>query len=90
MSLLQTEKLPSPIAVDGVVVTDVVARSLGVRLSETANGYQRLWWKQAHQALKAAVEKRRLAKEPRRYGGNSAEWFAGGSAGWPPRLALPP
>ena len=56
MSLLQTEKLPSPIAVDGVVVTDVVARSLGVRLSETANGYQRLWWKQAHQALKAAVE----------------------------------
>lgn len=48
MSLLQTEKLPAPIAIDGVVVADVVARTLGVRLSETASGYQRLWWKQAH------------------------------------------
>jgi hypothetical protein len=56
VSLLQTEKLPAPIAIDGVVVADVVARTLGVRLSETASGYQRLWWKQAHQQLKAAVE----------------------------------
>jgi hypothetical protein len=56
MSLLQTEKLPSPVAIDGVVVADVIARSLAVRLPETASGYQRLWWKTAHQALKAAVE----------------------------------
>src|SRR5215212_4935470 len=56
MSLSQTERLPSPVAIDGVVVTDIVARSLGVRLSETASGYQRLWWKTAHQALRAAVE----------------------------------
>jgi hypothetical protein len=56
VSLLQTEKLPAPIPIDGVVVADVVARTLGVRLSETASGYQRLWWKQAHQQLKAAVE----------------------------------
>jgi hypothetical protein len=56
MSLLQTEKLPSPVAIDGVVVADVIARSLGVRLSELASGYERLWWKQAHQALKAAKE----------------------------------
>ena len=56
MSLYQTEKLPAPVAIDGVVETDVLARSLGVRLSELASGYQRLWWKQAHQRLKAAVE----------------------------------
>ena len=56
MSLSQTERLPSPVAIDGVVVTDIATRSLGVRLSETASGYQRLWWKTAHQQLKAAVE----------------------------------
>ena len=56
MSLYQTEKLPAPVAIDGVVETDVLARSLGVRLSELVSGYQRLWWKQAHQRLKAAVE----------------------------------
>lgn len=54
MTLSQTEKLPAPVAIDGVVVTDVTARSLGVRLPETANGYTRLWWKTAHQQLKAA------------------------------------
>jgi hypothetical protein len=56
VSLSQTEKLPAPFAVDAVVVSDIATRSLGVRLSETASGYQRLWWKTAHQQLKAAVE----------------------------------
>ena len=27
-----------------------------MRLPETASGYQQLWWRQAHQQLKAAVE----------------------------------
>ena len=27
-----------------------------MRLPETASGYQRLWWRTAHQALRAAVE----------------------------------
>ena len=56
MSIYQTETLPQPIAIDGVVVSDVASRSLGVRLGERASGYQRLWWKTAHQALKAAME----------------------------------
>jgi hypothetical protein len=56
VSLYATEKLPTPLAVDGVVVTDVLARTLGVRLSELANGYSRMWWRTAHTALKAAVE----------------------------------
>lgn len=56
MSLLATEKLPQPYAIDCVVERDVTARTLGVRLPETASGYQRLWWKTAYQQLKAAVE----------------------------------
>ena len=55
-TLLATDKVPQPYAIDGVVVTDVLTRTLGVRLSETASGYQRLWWRTAHQQLRAAVE----------------------------------
>jgi hypothetical protein len=40
VSLSQTEKLPQPYALDGVVVTDVATRSLGVRLSELASGFK--------------------------------------------------
>jgi hypothetical protein len=56
VSLYATEKLPQPFAVDGVVTNDLPSRSLGVRLSETASGYERLWWKQAWQQLKAGWE----------------------------------
>jgi hypothetical protein len=56
VSLLQTEVVPQPFAVDGVVTNDLPSRSLSVRLSETASGYQSLWWKQAWLQLKAAVE----------------------------------
>jgi hypothetical protein len=56
VSLLQTEKVPEPLAIDAVVVSDIATRSLGVRLSENASEHQRLWWKTAHQQLKAAVE----------------------------------
>lgn len=56
MSLFATERVPQPFAVDGVVTNDLPSRSLGVRLSETASGYERLWWKQAWLQLKAAVE----------------------------------
>ena len=56
MSLYQTEKVPEPIAIHGVVVSDVASRTLGVRVSERASGYERMWWKTAWQALKAAME----------------------------------
>jgi hypothetical protein len=56
MSLYQTEKLPSPLVLEAVVITDVLARSVAVRLPETAIGGARMWWKTAHTALKAAVE----------------------------------
>jgi hypothetical protein len=56
VSLFATERLPQPFAVDGVVTNDLPSRSLGVRLSETASGYERLWWKQAWLQLKAGWE----------------------------------
>ena len=56
MSLLQTEKVPQPFAVDGVVTNDLPSRSLSVRLPDTASGYENLWWKQAWLQLRAAVQ----------------------------------
>jgi hypothetical protein len=56
VSIYQTERVPSPTVLDAVVITDPTTRSLAVRLPETASGYQKLWWKVAHTALKAAVE----------------------------------
>jgi hypothetical protein len=56
VSLFATEKLPSPYVVVAVVVNDLPSRSLGVRLSETASGCERSWWKQAWQQLKAGWE----------------------------------
>jgi hypothetical protein len=56
MTLYAAEKLPQPLVTDGVVGVDVAGRTLTVRLSELANGYQRLWWKTGHQALVRAEE----------------------------------
>ncbi len=51
-----TVPVPSPLAVDGVVFNDVATRSLVVRRPETAGGYEKLLWREAHAALVAAVE----------------------------------
>jgi hypothetical protein len=56
VSLYATESLPQPVVVGGVVFNDVAARTLVVRLSETASGYQSLIYQQAWQALRQAEE----------------------------------
>lgn len=56
MSLFQTETIPTPLVVEGVVLIDVLARSVGVRLPATAGGGDKMWWRTAHTAMKAAVE----------------------------------
>jgi hypothetical protein len=56
VSIYQTETVPSPLEPEAVVITDALARSVAVRLPETAGGGDRMWWKTAHTALKAAVE----------------------------------
>jgi hypothetical protein len=56
MSLFATERIPSPLAVDGAVFNDVATRTLVVRLSETAGGHAQLMWREAHGALVRAQE----------------------------------
>ena len=51
-----TTRVPQPLAGIGVVTSDVPARTLVVRLSENAEGYARLLWRQGHQAFVAAQQ----------------------------------
>jgi hypothetical protein len=50
------EALPRPVAVDGVVFHDVLSRTLSVRLSDRASGYERLLWTQAWQRQRRSRE----------------------------------
>jgi hypothetical protein len=50
-------RLPSPMAVTGVVSHVIPERVLVVRISDTASGYERLTWKEAWRALKSAEER---------------------------------
>jgi len=51
-----TEALPQPRAIDAVVFHDVVSRTLSVRLSDRASGYERLLWTQAWQQQRRSRE----------------------------------
>jgi hypothetical protein len=67
VSLLQTEKLPSPHAVDCAVSNDVLSRTLVVRLPQTEVGYSKLLWREAFAAYSRAEE---------------SGWSGGGSPLW--------
>jgi hypothetical protein len=56
VSLFATERLPQPYAIDCPVSNDVLSRTLVVRLPEKAGGYEKLLWRQAYQAYRAAEE----------------------------------
>jgi hypothetical protein len=56
MSVRAAERVPSPVVVDGTVDIDVPSRTLAVRVSERESGYNRMWWKEAHTALRSADE----------------------------------
>jgi hypothetical protein len=51
-----TEKLPQPHEAICVVSNDLASRTLTVRLSDLANGYTRLLWKEAFRALRRSEE----------------------------------
>lgn len=53
---MTTTVIPQPVAADGVVFHDAATRTLHVRLSDQANGYTRLLWKQGWQALRQAEQ----------------------------------
>jgi hypothetical protein len=63
------ERLPSPRAVDGVVVIDYAARVLAVRLPDSARGHARSLWRQAHVQLVAAAESGWRSATPFLWGG---------------------
>jgi hypothetical protein len=52
----ETEVLPRPKAATGVVFHDVLTRTLTVRLSDQADGYTRLLWRQAWQQQRRSQE----------------------------------
>lgn len=56
MTAMATTPVPSPLAVDGVVINDPGARTLFVRLSESAGGNEKLLWRESHTALRRAEE----------------------------------
>jgi hypothetical protein len=56
-ALAATTPVPSPVAVVGVVSTDVPQRALVVRVSDTSSSYERSIWRTAYQALKASEER---------------------------------
>ena len=51
MTAAAVERVPSPLAVGAAVTIDVPSRTLAVRLSETAGGYEQHLWREAHSAL---------------------------------------
>jgi hypothetical protein len=51
-----TTPVPSPMAVTGVVSTNVPQRALVVRTSDMASSYERSTWRTAYQALRQAEE----------------------------------
>ena len=50
------EALPQPQAIDAVVFSDVLSRTLTVRLPDHASGYERLLWTQAWQQQRRSQE----------------------------------
>ena len=51
MTAFAPERVPTPLAVDAVVIVDMASRSLAVRLSDKASGYEQHLWREAHGAL---------------------------------------
>jgi len=50
------ERLPQPLAITAPVVADFANMTLVVRRPEAAGGYERLLWREAHQALAKAEQ----------------------------------
>ena len=84
MSLMATERIPQPMAVVGVVSPIGPERTLVVRISDTASGYERLTWKTAYQALKRSEEGGWRTADPTVYAStDKAERVAHATAGDP-------
>jgi hypothetical protein len=56
VSLMAVERIPQPHEAVGVVSNDLANRTLIVKLSDQANGYTKLLWKEAFQALRLSEQ----------------------------------
>jgi hypothetical protein len=56
MPIAATTRLPQPVAIRAPVTVDFANMSLVVRRPDAAGGYERLLWREAHQALVKAEE----------------------------------
>jgi hypothetical protein len=63
------EGLPQPMAVDGVVTADYAARTLAVRLPDSAGGHAVSLWRQAYGQLRKAEEGSWRVAHPTLWGG---------------------
>ncbi len=64
------ERIPAPVAINGVVTNDVATRTLIVRRPQSAiSGYEKLLWREAHGALTRAVDSGWLTADPFVWGG---------------------
>jgi hypothetical protein len=81
---MATTRLPSPMAVVGVVSPIIPERALVVRISDDASGYARSAWRTAHQALKSSEESGWRNADPAVYGStDKADNVASATAGDP-------
>jgi hypothetical protein len=69
VTLFATERLPTPLTISAAVTNDVATRTLIVRRPETASGYERLLWREAHQALTRAEDSGWRTAHPYVWGG---------------------
>jgi hypothetical protein len=56
VSLYASERVPPPHEAVAVVSTDIPSRTLTVSLSDLANGYTKLLWRESWRALRSAEE----------------------------------
>jgi hypothetical protein len=63
-----TTRLPSPLAITAPFVADLANMALVVRQPDGAGGYERLLWRESHQALLRAEELGWPASTPFVYG----------------------
>lgn len=83
-ALAATTPVPSPMAVVGVVSAIIPERVLVVRISDTASGYERQCWREAHQALRRSEQRGWRDSSPTVWAStDSADRVASATAGDP-------
>ena len=82
MTAMATTPVPSPLAVTGIVDIDIPSRTLTVMLSDAEQGFPRLCWKEAYQALRRSEQSGWRTAQPTVWAStDSADRVASATAG---------